>query len=99
MMSNTDPFVAFLILLAISVVVSFILHFPLQYYVTPGWWSFVSKCIVGYVGAWIGTPVLGRWWDALSYGDVYFIPAILGSAGLLILAIDFFRMRGVGGTR
>lgn len=87
-------FVSFLILLIISVVVSGILHFGLRYYVTPGLWSFVSKIIVGWIGAWLGTPVFGRWWPGLQYEEVFYIPAILGSAALLILAVDLVKMRG-----
>ena len=36
-------FISFLILLIISVVVSAILHYGLEYYVTPGFWSFCSS--------------------------------------------------------
>lgn len=91
-------FVSFLILLIISVVVSAILHFGFRYYASPGWWSFISKCIVGWIGAWLGSPVFGYWWSGLSYQQVYFIPAILGSAALLIVAIDVVKMRS-GGAR
>jgi uncharacterized membrane protein YeaQ/YmgE (transglycosylase-associated protein family) len=87
-------FISFLILLVISVVVSFILHFPLRYYVTPGLWSFASKIVVGWVGAWLGTPVFGYWWDPIRYQQVYIIPAILGSIALLIVAVDLAKMRG-----
>jgi uncharacterized membrane protein YeaQ/YmgE (transglycosylase-associated protein family) len=88
-------FVSFLILLVISVVVSGILHYGLNYYVTPGLWSFCSKVVVGWLGAWIGSPVLGNWphrVDALHYEEVWFIPAILGAAALLILAVDVGQM-------
>ena len=54
-------FISFLILLVISVVVSGILHYGLNYYVTSGFWSFCSKVAVGWVGAWIGSPVIGHW--------------------------------------
>ena len=40
-------FISFLILLTISVAVSGILHFGLKYYVTPGFWSFCSKVVLG----------------------------------------------------
>ncbi|MBI4083730.1 MAG: hypothetical protein HY423_14085 [Candidatus Lambdaproteobacteria bacterium] len=86
-------FVSFLILLVISVVVSAVLHYGLRYYVNPGIWSFVSKVIVGWIGAWLGSPVLGKWWAGLNYEEVYYIPAILGSAALLILAVDLYKMR------
>src|SRR6516165_11821133 len=46
-------FVSFLTLLIISVVVSGILHYGLNYYVTPGHWSFCSKIVVGWIGAWL----------------------------------------------
>ena len=91
-------FVSFLILLVISVVVSAILHFGFQFYVIPGWWSFLSKIIVGWIGAWLGSPIFGHWFDVdvLRWEQVYFIPAILGSLALLILAVDIGKMRGSG---
>lgn len=92
-------FVSFVILLVISVVVSFVLHFPLQYYVTAGWWSFASKVVVGWIGAWLGTPIFGHWFDGLSYQNVYYIPAILGSIALLILAVDMAKMFSGGSPR
>jgi uncharacterized membrane protein YeaQ/YmgE (transglycosylase-associated protein family) len=63
--------------------------------VTPGFWSFCSKVAVGWVGAWIGSPVLGHWPSripVLHYGDVWFVPAILGAAAVLIVAIDLTKM-------
>jgi uncharacterized membrane protein YeaQ/YmgE (transglycosylase-associated protein family) len=93
-------FISFLILLVISVVVSGILHYGLNYYVTPGFWSFCSKVVVGWVGAWIGSPVIGNWphrLPALNYADIWFIPAILGAAAVLIVAVDLGMM--ARGTR
>ena len=52
-------FVSFLILLVISIVVCAILHYGCKYYVTAGPWSFCSKVVVGWVGAWLGSPVFG----------------------------------------
>jgi uncharacterized membrane protein YeaQ/YmgE (transglycosylase-associated protein family) len=86
-------FISFLILLVISIVVSFILHFPLRYYVSPGLWSFLSKIVVGWIGAWLGSPVFGNWWPQVRYENVYIIPAILGSFALLIVAVDLVKMR------
>ena len=88
-------FINFLILLAISVAVSGVLHYGLEYYVTPGNWSFVSKVVVGYVGAWIGSPVFGNWphrYPQLHYGEIWFIPAILGAVALIIVAVDLGHM-------
>jgi uncharacterized membrane protein YeaQ/YmgE (transglycosylase-associated protein family) len=88
-------FISFLILLIISVVASAVLHYGFRYYVTPGHWSFCSKVAVGWVGAWLGSPVLGHWPHKipnLHYEDVWFIPAILGALGLLIVAVDVATM-------
>jgi uncharacterized membrane protein YeaQ/YmgE (transglycosylase-associated protein family) len=88
-------FISFLILLIISVVVSAILHYGLEYYVTPGFWSFCSKVVIGWLGAWIGSPVVGNWPHSLpwlSRGDIWIIPAILGCVGVLIVAVDVAKM-------
>jgi len=81
-------FISFLILSIISVVVSAVLHYGLNYYATPGLASFFSKIVIGWVGAWLGSPVFGHWWEALNYGQVYIIPAILGSLAALVLAVE-----------
>ena len=96
--TNMD-FTSFLILLAISVVVSGILHFGLEYYVTAGWWSYASKVVVGWFGAWLGTPVFGKWPVGLNYNDVYYIPAVVGAFAILVVAIDFVKMKNSGAKR
>ena len=88
-------FVSFLVLLVISLVVSGILHYGLDYYVTPGHWSFGAKDVVGWIGAWLGTPVFGHWphrWAVFSYEEIFIVPAILGSAALIVLAVDLAKM-------
>jgi uncharacterized membrane protein YeaQ/YmgE (transglycosylase-associated protein family) len=90
-------FLSFLWLLIISVVVSVILHYGLRYYVIPGHWSFCSKIVVGWVGAWLGSPVVGHWFEPLRWQEVYFIPAIIGSLALIVLAVDLGKMRQGGG--
>jgi uncharacterized membrane protein YeaQ/YmgE (transglycosylase-associated protein family) len=94
-------FTSFLILLIISAVVSGILHFGLEYYVTPGIWSYASKVVVGWFGAWLGSPVFGKWPAGLNYNDVYYIPAVLGAFAILVVAVDLVKMRnkGAGGKR
>lgn len=81
-------FISFLILLIISVVVSAILHFVFKYYIVPGWWSFLSKVLIGWIGAWLGSPVFGYWWQGLNYKQVYIVPAVLGCLLLLICVVD-----------
>jgi len=85
-------FISFLILLIISVVVSAVLHYGLKYYATPGFESFCVKVVLGWVGAWLGSPVLGYWphrFPFLNYDNIWFIPAILGSLAVVALAVDF----------
>ena len=84
-------FVSFLILLIISIVVSAILHYGCKLYVVSGTTSFLSKIILGWLGAWLGSPVFGHWWEGLRYEQVYIVPAILGSLALLTLAVDLVR--------
>ena len=83
-------FEGFLTLLVISVVVSGSLHYGVKFYVTAGTWSFASKCVIGYVGAMLGAYYFGSWGN--SFGGVSIIPAILGSAALLIFVIDVLKI-------
>lgn len=84
-------FVSFVILLVIGVVVSAILHYACKLYVMAGTGSFLSKVIMGWIGAWLGSPVLGHWWEGLNYQQVYFAPAILGAIAIIVLAVDICR--------
>ena len=84
-------FVSFIILLVIGIVVSAVLHFVFKYHVRPGWDSFISKVIFGWIGAWLGSPVIGYWFESVKYEKVYIIPAILGSLAFLILSIDIVK--------
>lgn len=90
-------FVSFLILLVVSLLVSGVLHYGLKYYATPGIASFFSKVVVGWVGAWLGSPVFGHWWEGVAYGEVYLVPAILGASAVITVAVDLARMGS--GTR
>jgi uncharacterized membrane protein YeaQ/YmgE (transglycosylase-associated protein family) len=81
-------FMSFLVLLIISIVVCGILHYGFKYYIVPGLWSYLSKVVIGWVGARLGTPVFGEWWEGVNYGDVYYVPAILGCLLLVIFAVD-----------
>jgi uncharacterized membrane protein YeaQ/YmgE (transglycosylase-associated protein family) len=87
-------FISFLLLLIISVVISAILHYGLKFYVNPGVDSFCSKIVIGWVGAWLGSPVLGHWWETLKYEQVYIIPAILGCLAILVIAVDLVKTCG-----
>ncbi|NIR61709.1 MAG: hypothetical protein GWO02_20565 [Gammaproteobacteria bacterium] len=82
-------FVGFIILLVIAAVVAAIAHYGIGYYQVSGVGSFLSKVVVGWIGGWLGSPVLGHWW--VSYESIYIVPAILGAAALTILAVDMAR--------
>ncbi len=84
-------FISFIILLIISIVVCGVLHFLIKFYIIPGWWSYASKVLIGWVGAWLGSPVFGYWWPGLNYKEVYIIPAILGSLLILVFAVDLIK--------
>ncbi len=83
-------FVEFLVLLVIGILVSAILHFGLSYYAMPGWRSYFGKLTVGYVGALIAGTTIGTWDLGVVIEKVAVIPAILGSLGMIVLAIDLF---------
>jgi uncharacterized membrane protein YeaQ/YmgE (transglycosylase-associated protein family) len=87
-------FGSFLVLLIISVVVSGILHYGFKYYVRAGAVSFLSKVVIAWIGAWLGSPVFGHWWEGLNYEQVYYVPAILGSLAVLVLAVDCVKTCG-----
>ncbi len=87
-------FTSFLILLLISVVISAVLHYALKYYIIPGSASYFSKVFIGWVGAWLGSPVFGHWWEGLNYMEVYIVPAVLGSLLLIIFAVDIIKTCG-----
>ena len=91
-------FTSFLILLIISAAASAGLHFGLKFYVIPGLMSYFSKVAFGWIGAWLGSPILGHWGPA--QGEVYYIPAILGSLAVLVVVVDVIKTiqsRGGGG--
>lgn len=79
-------FSAFLTLLIIAIVISVIL-FLLKVRVTGG---FIVMVIAGWFGAWLGSPVFGYWWEALSVEGVYIVPAVLGS----LVAISLCACKG-----
>jgi uncharacterized membrane protein YeaQ/YmgE (transglycosylase-associated protein family) len=84
-------FVSFLILLVISAVVSVLLHYVCKFYIRPGLISFLSKVVFGWIGAWLGTPVFGRWFRGVNYEDVFIIPAILGSLAVMVILVDLVK--------
>ena len=51
-----------------------------------------------YIGAMLGSSFFGERWPALAYGDVYFVPAILGAFAILIVVVDLAKtLKGSSG--
>ena len=73
-------FLPFLWLLIVAAVVLLLMYFLLGVRLMGGP---ATSILVGWIGAWLGSPVFGHWFKVLSAHGVYFIPAILGCAGLL----------------
>ena len=78
-------FTSFLTLLVVSAVVAATYDWILRYRFLEGIHSFLAKVPVGWVGGWLGSPVLGHWlWNIQS---VYIVPAILGAIAAIHLNV------------
>ncbi|HEY6291331.1 MAG TPA: GlsB/YeaQ/YmgE family stress response membrane protein [Terriglobia bacterium] len=71
-------FESFLTLLIISLIAALIMHYAIGYRVLDGFDGFLWKWVAGWLGAWLGTPVLGHWFQGIVISDVYIVPALLG---------------------
>lgn len=83
-------FFSFLWLLIIAIVVSLVLYYvpgvlgvPRLRIRLPG--GYPATLIIAWIGAWLGTPVFGRWLEGLIFNDVAIVPAILGSVAAIFL--------------
>ncbi len=83
-------FPQFLVLLVISFAVSAILHYGFSYYVVEGTKSFYGKVVIAYLGAYFAGYFIGHWEfiPGLTMYNVPIIPAILGSMGMTVFAVD-----------
>ena len=72
-------FISFLTLLIIAVVVSAVMYYVGSIRLRSGCWM---QLIVTWIGAWLGSPVFGHWFEKVESGGVYIIPAILGAIAL-----------------
>jgi hypothetical protein len=74
-------FLSFLLLLAIGVIVTVVLHYGFRYRFLEGLDAVFAKVAMGWLGAWL----LGHWW--FKFENVYIIPAILGSITSVLLNV------------
>ena len=72
-------FMSFVWLLIIAVVVSVVMYYALQIRLKAGYWA---QLTVSWIGAWLGSPVFGHWFESVRLEKIYIIPAILGAVAL-----------------
>jgi len=76
-------FLSFLILSLIGAVVACVYHFAFRYRFLEGTAALFGKLVVGWVGGWLGSPVIGHWFWKVE--NVYVVPAILGAIATIHL--------------
>ncbi len=83
-------FSQFLVMMVVSVSVSAVLHYGLSYYAVPGTKSFWGKIVIGYLGAMWAGSLIGNWEfvPGLTIASVPIVPAMLGSRGMIVFAVD-----------
>lgn len=78
-------FLSFLTLTIVGAVVAAAYHWAFRYRLLEGIDSVLGKMIVGWVGAWLGSPVLGHWlW---KFENVYIVPALLGAIATVHITV------------
>jgi uncharacterized membrane protein YeaQ/YmgE (transglycosylase-associated protein family) len=84
-------FLSFLTLLIISLIATIVMHFIIRYRVLEGGDGFIWKWVVAWLGAWIGTPVVGHWFAGVAIGHVFIVPAFIGAFATAFLATAFWK--------
>src|SRR5262249_45005692 len=54
--------------------------------------GYLLDLIAGWIGAWIGTPVVGHWSWMVTETNVYLVPAVVGSLAAIYTLAAFVRM-------
>lgn len=81
-------FLSFITLLVTAIVVTLIFRVAARQRLGNGSSDLIAEFIVAYTGAWLSRFLIGTGWF-LTVNGVSLIPAILGSAALLLLATRF----------
>jgi uncharacterized membrane protein YeaQ/YmgE (transglycosylase-associated protein family) len=81
-----ERFGAFLVLLVASLIAALVLHYVARYRCLKGFDGFLGQLITGWIGAWLGSPVLGHWFQHVELGGIYLIPALIGAFAAAIFA-------------
>ena len=80
-------FLACIVLIIISIVVSAILFFLAKKKIGKGIQGFIAEIFVGWIGAWLGW-IWGHWW--FKFWDVYIVPAIIGSVATIWIVATLY---------
>jgi len=78
-------FLPFLVLTLLAAVVAVTYHYGFRYRFLEGNDALYGKLIIGWVGAWLGSPILGHWLWKVE--NVYIVPAILGAIATVHLTV------------
>jgi len=76
---------SFLIVTLIGAVVAVAYHYVLRYRFLDGNDALVGKLILGWLGAWLGSPIIGHWLWKVE--NVYIVPAVLGAIAAIHLTV------------
>ena len=76
---------SFLMLTLIGAVVAVAYHNVIRYRLLDGNDALFGKLIVGWLGAWLGSPVFGHWFWTIE--NVSVVPAILGAIATVHLTV------------
>jgi len=85
-------FLTFLSLFVISAVSALVLHNMLKTTLLGDGEGYLSQLIAGWLGAWIGSPVLGHWGWMIPSTTVYLVPAALGALAAVYALTELVRI-------
>jgi uncharacterized membrane protein YeaQ/YmgE (transglycosylase-associated protein family) len=79
-------FTSFLVVLVAGLVAAVVIHYVARYRFLEGFDGFLGKCMAGWAGGWLGSPILGYWFEKAKIGNIYLVPALIGAfAGAFIV--------------
>jgi uncharacterized membrane protein YeaQ/YmgE (transglycosylase-associated protein family) len=80
-----ENFTAFLVLLVLGLIAAVVIHYLIGYRCLKGFDGFLGQWFTGWLGAWLGTPVLGHWLAHFQLAGICLIPGLIGAfAGAFI---------------
>src|SRR5262249_33750837 len=85
-------FASFLALLVIGAVCALFLDGILRPRLLGKGQDYLCQLIVGWLGAWIGSAVVGHWGGVIPTTNVYLLPAIVSSLAAIYALIELVRI-------